>query len=82
MKQRILGNYGHLSNLSSGQMAAALAQRGASRIILSHLSRENNTPELAQQAVALALEAEGHLPGRDLELSVAPKDEPGPRFVI
>ncbi len=78
LKRRILGERGHLSNFSSGELAAALARRGAGHIVLAHLSRENNTPERALQATGQALEAAGLFVGRDVNLSIAPKDEPGP----
>ncbi len=47
LKQRILSKRGHLSNADSALLSAHLAQNGTRGFILAHLSRENNTPELA-----------------------------------
>ena len=70
LKQRILGHQGHLSNGDAARFAAALAESGTSEIILAHLSRENNTPAMARNAVESALSAAGAAP----RLSVAPRD--------
>ena len=78
LKQRILGPQGHLSNVDAARFAAALAESGASEIILTHLSRENNTPVMAQTAVERALSAAGLRP----LLSVAPRDCLGPAHVV
>ena len=55
LKRRILSDWGHLSNECCAQLAQTLAQSGTTRIILGHLSRENNTPEMALSAVRAAL---------------------------
>ncbi len=78
LKQRILGPQGHLSNADAACFAAALAESGASEIVLAHLSRENNTPAMAQTAVEQALSAAGTAP----LLSVAPRDCLGPAHVV
>lgn len=56
LKQRILSDYGHLSNLVCAKTASLLAQNGTSRIMLMHISRENNTPFLAETCCLSALE--------------------------
>ena len=70
LQQRILGTQGHLCNEDAARFAVALAEAGASEIVLSHLSKENNTPAMAQYAVETALSAAGLSPA----LSVAPRD--------
>lgn len=70
LKQRILGDLGHLPNETAARFAVTLAECGASEIILAHLSQENNTPAMAQNAVETALSAAGLAPS----LSVAPRD--------
>lgn len=78
LKQRILGSEGHLSNEDAARFAVTLAGAGASEIILAHLSRENNTPAMAQNAVETALSAAGLAP----MLAVAPRDTmSGPHLV-
>ena len=44
LKRRILSDHGHLSNAACAAFARELAASGTGRIILGHLSRENNTP--------------------------------------
>lgn len=78
LKQRILGAQGHLSNEDAARFAAVLAQSGTSEIILAHLSRENNTPAMAQTAVERALSAAGVSP----LLSVAPRDCLSPAHTV
>jgi phosphoribosyl 1,2-cyclic phosphodiesterase len=78
LKQRILGERGHLSNESAARFAVVLAQTGASHIVLAHLSRENNTPAMAQTAVETALSAAGLSP----LLTVAPRDSLGGAYSV
>ena len=70
LKQRILGNHGHLSNETAARFAVTLADSGTRELILSHLSRENNTPAMAYNTVERALSAAGLSP----RLTVAPRD--------
>ena len=72
LKQRILSDYGHLSNVESGKLALWLARHGTRGVILGHLSQENNLPKLALQTVSETLERGGYRPGKDLHLSFAP----------
>lgn len=83
LKQRILGSYGHLSNEQAADLIIRILEERKSKawkpipkFILSHLSRENNTPNQAYITVKNTLEEEGYYVGKDLELYVAPKDEP------
>lgn len=70
LKQRILGPEGHLSNEDAARLAVTLAEAGASELVLAHLSRDNNTPAMALNAVTAALEAAGLA----LPVSVAPRE--------
>lgn len=81
LKRRILSDSGHLSNAASGEFAAALAETGTRRIILGHLSHENNLPGLALRAVGSALSAAGFCPGRDIELYAAPRSTMGDVYI-
>jgi phosphoribosyl 1,2-cyclic phosphodiesterase len=72
LKRRIASQSGHLSNTDSAAFAVQLCGAGAKRIILAHLSRKNNTPELAFAAVSEELTKNGYILGRDVELLVAP----------
>ncbi len=55
LKYRILSPQGHLSNEECARLAVKLANAGTKYIVLGHLSRENNTPELAYETVRAAL---------------------------
>lgn len=55
LKRRISGHLGHLSNEDSAQIAKALDHSGLDCIVAAHLSKQNNRPELAQAALAMAL---------------------------
>jgi phosphoribosyl 1,2-cyclic phosphodiesterase len=57
----------------------ALAERGAREIILAHLSRENNTPAMARNAVELALSAAGF---SEVRLTVAPRDHMSEAYCV
>ncbi|MBC8529377.1 MBL fold metallo-hydrolase [Christensenellaceae bacterium NSJ-44] len=74
LKQRILGRKGHLSNATSGELALKLAQSGTRALLLAHLSRENNLPELAFSTVSGCLSAGQVEPGKDIYLQLAPAD--------
>ncbi len=54
LKRRIRGDYGHLSNETAGEIVAALDRSRLRHIVAAHLSRHNNTPELARAALAAA----------------------------
>jgi phosphoribosyl 1,2-cyclic phosphodiesterase len=74
LKQRILGERGHLCNEAAGELVAHLAMKGTSRFLLGHLSRENNFPQLAYQTVYNALESRKIKVGKDVLLDVADRE--------
>lgn len=51
LKQRILGNRGHLSNEMSAKLIGELLNDKLRYIVLGHLSKENNYAELAYETV-------------------------------
>jgi len=71
LKRRILSDTGHLSNSACAEFLPELLQSGTGRFILAHLSRENNTPELAFATAKAAFDAAGAKAGIDYELKVA-----------
>ena len=56
LQQRILGDKGHLSNKDSAYYLSKLIGDKTERIILIHLSEENNKPELALKTLLDTLE--------------------------
>ncbi|MBR5479777.1 MAG: MBL fold metallo-hydrolase [Clostridia bacterium] len=73
LKTRIRGKGGHLSNDASAEIVLKAAECGGKRVLLSHLSQENNTPRLAYNAVHQKLMAGGFIPGVDIDLKVSPR---------
>lgn len=73
LKQRILGRHGHLSNVTAAETAAQIMSAGLRRLYLAHLSRECNTPELAQHIMAEQL---FHIGATHVQFQVAAQDVP------
>ena len=72
LKQRILGEKGHLSNISCAKELPELVNQGTTNIILAHLSKENNTPDLARVTSQSVLLENGMVADKDYSLYVAP----------
>ena len=77
LKQRILGDHGHLSNEAGAELAAFAVEAGTKAVALAHLSQQNNTPAHAYEVVSRRLRAMGCDPERDIALWVAPRAEVG-----
>lgn len=76
LKQRILGERGHLSNESSGRFLSRIMHGGMKGIVLCHLSKENNLAELAYETVRVELTmADNEFGGSDFPITVARRDE-------
>jgi phosphoribosyl 1,2-cyclic phosphodiesterase len=74
LKQRILGDRGHLSNHAAGDALINRSLTGDPAVVwLAHLSRENNSPRLAMKSAMSALR-EGR--AENLRLAVAKRDVP------
>jgi phosphoribosyl 1,2-cyclic phosphodiesterase len=73
LKQRILGRHGHISNVTAAETVAQIMSAGLQRLYLAHLSRECNTPELAEHIMAEQLH---HIGAKHVQLQVAAQDVP------
>lgn len=82
LKRRILGRYGHLCNDAAGEFAIELIRGGARRVFLGHLSKENNTPELAYRTVERVLRESGIEPQKDCEVYMTRRDEPSRETIL
>ena len=71
LKRRILSDYGHLSNEQTAQVIARLKGSNVKHIVLSHLSEQNNTKEIAFSTAVNALNSVGLIEGRDIKIYVA-----------
>jgi len=50
VKQRVLGRHGHLDNEEAADLLCDVARDGTQAVVLAHLSRTNNRPDLALAA--------------------------------
>ena len=83
LKQRILGERGHLSNEASGRLLGKLLHDGLKEVVLGHLSKENNLPELAYDTVRLEIEMEDNkYRADDFPISVAKRSCPSKPVMI
>lgn len=80
LQRRILGDKGHLSNTSCAGLLVQLYQKGVRRAILGHLSRENNTEEIAFRTVSSILAQNGI--GDNYMLKVAHFDRISGKFEV
>lgn len=79
LKQRILGDRGHLSNENSGRLLNKILHDKLQTIILGHLSKENNLPELAYEAVRMEITlGDNPYKAEDFDLQVARRSEVSP----
>lgn len=72
LKRRILSDKGHLSNNACAVELPKLVESGTTRIILGHLSRENNRPEIARNSAVAALMDKRMIENDDYLLYIAP----------
>lgn len=77
LKRRILGDRGHLSNELSGRLLGEILHDGFKAVVLGHLSKENNYPELAYETVRLEVTmSRNQYRGDDFPIYVAKREEP------
>ena len=76
LKRRILSDYGHLSNEHAGRLLNYILNDKMKHVLLGHLSKENNLPELAFETVRLEVDM-GECPYcvSDFHMEVADRDE-------
>lgn len=77
LKQRIKGANGHLSNVVCGEMVGDLIHSGVDKVVLAHLSKDNNYPLLAYETTCRILREQNIEPGIDCHIAVASRDEVG-----
>lgn len=82
LKRRILSDTGHLSNDACSAVLPQLIQSGTTRILLAHLSRENNVPQVALQNAECALQMAGIVRNTDCTLQAAPVRTDGTSIIF
>ena len=68
LKQRIRGREGHLSNSDCADLLDDIYHEGLQKIVLAHLSEENNRPDLAYDSLIKRMEKRFH---PEVEVSIA-----------
>jgi Metal-dependent hydrolases of the beta-lactamase superfamily I len=81
LKQRILGDRGHLSNETSADLISKLIHPNMKHILLAHLSKENNYEELAYETVCCELMNRG-TDFSAKQVSVAHREQPSQMMLI
>ena len=81
LKQRILGDRGHLSNDLSADLISKLIHPKLQTIILAHLSKENNYEELAYETVCCELISRS-CDFSAKNVSVAHRDQPSQMVIL
>lgn len=76
LKRRILSKTGHLSNDDCGRAIIDIMNEKKKHIVLGHLSKINNYPDLAYQTVINILKEETIIPDKDIVVSLAKRDNP------
>lgn len=69
LKQRIAGNYGHLSNTQAATLLQAISHKGLKHLIAAHLSEQNNQPERVRSVISPCLD------GLNFEVSIADAED-------
>ena len=83
LKQRILGDRGHLSNENSGRLLSRILHDDLRSIVLGHLSKDNNLPELAYEAVRMEITmGDNPYSASDFDIQVARRSEVSPVIQI
>lgn len=76
LKQRILGERGHLSNENAGRLLCEILHDGMKSVFLGHLSQENNFAELAFETVCQEVTmGDNPYRAKDFFISVAKRNE-------
>ena len=75
LKSRIKGPSGHLSNTDCAAFLPELVRSGTVHIVLGHISKENNTPDVAVQTCVAELSMSGLRRGTDYIIFAAPRSE-------
>lgn len=82
VKQRIDGIKGHLSNSQSLDFAKYLFEHGTKCFVLSHLSENNNTPELAYLNYVKFFESQNLVLDKDIFVRLSFQSKHGNNFVL
>lgn len=71
LKNRILGKFGHISNETCAKLLACIINNKLKNVFLAHISKENNTEDLAYLTVSNILSEFGIIVNKDVNLHIA-----------
>lgn len=79
IKQRILSRHGHLSNDAAAAALEDLVSDQLGHLYLAHLSRDCNSPDLANRVISERLESMG---AKHVSVVATEQDQPSPTLVM
>ena len=82
LKYRVASETGHLSNEQTGICLSEHYHKRLQHVFLCHLSRENNTHELALSTIRKHLENKQIIVGKDLELTTLNRHHPSELYIF
>ena len=84
VKRRIMGNFGHLSNDAAAEEICRICNEDDKyrEVVLAHLSKETNFPEMAYQTIKNSIEEKNIYIGRNIELDIIVRDSISPVFTL
>ena len=89
LKQRILGDHGHLSNEAAAEALAGVLKEEAAQgvlrsrmVLLAHLSEENNFPEMALATMENVLRENGFTAGKETRIAVLDRISQSPLYAV
>ncbi len=83
LKQRILGDRGHLSNENTGRLLCRILHDKMKVVLLGHLRKENNLPELAYESVRMEINmGDNPYKAGDFDIRVALRGDVTPAVVL
>lgn len=71
LKERVLGKFGHISNEIAGKLLACIMNEKLKNVILAHISKDNNSPDLVYNTIKNILEEFGIFENKDVNLYIA-----------
>ncbi len=82
LKNRILSNHGHLSNINCAKAIEYLCGFGLKQVVCAHLSEENNTPSLCFNTIKKYLFNKNIIVGENVKVDIASPNKIGTIFNI
>ena len=82
LKQRILSNKGHQSNVTCGELLSKNWHIGMRNVFLCHLSHENNDPTVALNTIKDILLDSGIMPGEDVFITPLERQKPSDVYTL